>query len=114
MVKATKATQKRLENWSEAKFVRAATLLEHTVKSAERFEKTGDPCTIISAFYADDCLYVKADESDKPPFRGLSCRFPRLIETALTHGLNEVRILDVNKLVKAMLAECQETQRETV
>lgn len=35
--------------------------------------------------------------------QGLATRYPRWISGTLTHGLNGVRIYDVNKLVKAIL-----------
>jgi hypothetical protein len=104
MVRATKATLKRLEdwrNWTATPYVRQSTLLENTIRAAESSERNGDPVT--RAHYTDDCLYVLAEASEKPLFRGLSTRWPKLIEVTFTHGLNEVCILDVNKLVKAMM-----------
>lgn len=37
--------------------------------------------------------------------RGMASRYPSFVETTLTHGNNQVRIVDVNKLVNAILAE---------
>ena len=101
MIKATKATKKRLSNHSGNRFVRACTLLETIIAEAERYERNEHPDAW--AFYTPECLYCKAYETDKPPLRGLHSLFPRMIEVSFTHGLNEVRILDINKLVKAML-----------
>jgi hypothetical protein len=104
MVRATKATQKRLENWENwtaTPYVRQSTLLENVVRRAECCERQGDPTT--GAHYTDDCLYTRAAASEKPLFCGLYTRFPKWIEVTFTHGLNEVRILDINKLVKAMM-----------
>jgi hypothetical protein len=65
------------------------------------FTLTQDDCS--KGFYTDDSLYIKAAHWEKPYFRGLESKYPNLIRTTLTHGLNEVVIPDINKLVKAML-----------
>ena len=96
MVKATKATIKRLRDEDFTPRVRVATLLEHIVRMAgqEYHDR---------ASYTENCLYYKCYTDEAPLFRGLKSKYPLLIETTLTHGLNEVVIPDINKLVKAML-----------
>lgn len=105
MKKATKVTLKRLETEDFGARTCAATLLEHIVKSANRYEKTGDYNSLFRASYHPDCLYYLAsDEREKRILRGLASWNEKLIECTLTHGLNECRILDINKLVKRMLS----------
>lgn len=105
MVHATKATIKRLETENFGERTRVATLLEDIVKRVEYAEKHGDTSNLYSAHYTDEALYFKAYESDKPYLRGLYTRYPSLIECTFTHGNSQCCILDINKLVKAMLAD---------
>lgn len=108
MIRATKATKKRLEeweSWAADRFVRHTTVLEEMIRGAEYYERNGN--SNARFFYTGDCLYGKADGSEKPVLRALNTLFPKLIEVSFTLGLNEVRILDINKLVKAMIAIAQ-------
>jgi hypothetical protein len=100
MVKATKATKKRLATEDFTPRVRHATLLEHIVRIAgeEGCRGTGSAC------YTDHGLYYLCYSDEAPYFRGLQTKYPSLIETTLTHGNNEIKIPDINKLVNAMLA----------
>lgn len=103
MVKATRATLKRLETEDFGDYTRVATLLEYIVKAADRYEKTGDYNRLYRAVYLPDCLHYMAYTDEKPFFAGLSTRFPSLVDCTFTAGNNECRILDINKLVKAIL-----------
>ena len=97
MAKATKATKKRLANEDFTPRVRVSTLLECIVRLAE--------AESAEAFYANDCLCYSCYQHEANLFRGLESKYPKLIHTTLTHGLNEIKIPDINKLVKAMLAD---------
>lgn len=96
MVKATKATIKRLKSEDFTPRVRISTLLEYIVRIAGYGYSD-------KAFYTNDCLYYNCYPDETALFRGLQSKYPSLIETTLTHGLNEVVIPDINKLVKEML-----------
>ena len=100
MVKATKVTKKRLATEDFTPYVRLSTLIEAIVKQAEQVEK-GWECG--KASYTDDGLFYLCYEDEKPLFRGFETRYPKLIKTTLTHGLNQIIIPDVNKMVKTML-----------
>jgi len=100
MIKATKATKKRLATEDFTPYVRLSTLIEAIIKQAEQVEK-GWECD--RALYTDTGLFYQCYEDEKPLFRGFETRYPKLIETTLTHGLNQIKIPDVNKFVKVML-----------
>jgi len=102
MIKATKATKKRLTTEDFTPYVRLSTLIESIIKEAERVERHGEE-TDFRACYTDRGLFYKCYEDEKPLFRGFESRYPELIETTLTHGLNQIKIPDVNKFVKVML-----------
>lgn len=106
MVKATKATKNRLKKMQNN------TLAEILIERIEIAENIADCLnegfTLTKddygkGFYTDDSLYIKAANWEKPHFRGFETKYPNLIRTTLTHGLNEVIIPDVNKFAKAML-----------
>ncbi|WP_407310462.1 hypothetical protein [Desulfosporosinus sp. SB140] len=106
MVKATKTTKQRLKKMQNNTL---AEILIERIEIAENladcirngFKLTQDDCS--KGFYSNDCLYIKAQPWEKPYFNGFYTRYPSLISTTFTHGLNEVQIPDVNKMVKAML-----------
>lgn len=105
MIKATKATKQRLKKINNT----LAEILLERIEIAENITdciKDGFTLTeddYSKGFYTDDCLYLKVKHWEKPYFRGFESKYPSLIKTTLTHGLNEVIIPDINKLVKAML-----------
>jgi hypothetical protein len=96
MVKATKVTKNRLTNEDFTPRVRVATLLEFIVKMAN--SGVDD-----RAYYTNDCLYYRCYRNEVDLFRGLESKYPNLVHTTLTHGLNEIVIPDINKLVIEML-----------
>jgi len=106
MVKATKATKQRLKKMQNNTL---AEILIERIEIAENlvdclrdgFTLTRDDCS--KGFYTDDSLYIKAKSWEKPYFRGFETRYPNLIRTTLTHGLDEIVIPDINKMAKAML-----------
>ena len=105
MVKATKATTQRLK---KIKSTLSEILLERIEIANniadcidEGFTLTEDDYS--KGFYTSDELYIKAEPWEKPYFRGFESRYPSLIRTTLTHGLNEIIIPDINKMVKAIL-----------
>jgi len=97
MIKATKATKNRLHNEDFTPRVQMSTLLEYIVRIAD--SESSD-----TAFYTPRGLYYGV-ENDREAnlFAGLASKYPKLIEATLTHGLNQILIPDINKLVKAML-----------
>jgi hypothetical protein len=107
MVKATKATKQRLKKIQST----LAEILLERIEISENlasciedgFKLTEDDCG--KGFYSNDCLYIKAKPWEKPYFNGFQTRYPSLISTTFTHGLNEVQIPDINKMVKAMLLD---------
>jgi hypothetical protein len=109
MTKALKATIKILVKLAKAGDYRAELLGEiirmanaHDELVAEGFDPN---LTGAWAFNSTDYIYVKVQHDfDKKILAGLSSRFGKLIECTFTHGLNECRILDINKLTK-LLAE---------
>ncbi len=102
MIKATKATKQRLQKEDFTPRVRVSTLLEHIVRLADNCEIFGVQEN-SRAFYTNECLYYKCSYDETALFRGLQSKYPNLIQTTLTHGLNEIIIPDINKLVKEML-----------
>jgi hypothetical protein len=107
MVKATKATKQRLK---KIKSTLAEILLER-IEIAENIEACINDGFILTkddynkGFYSNDHLYIKAQPWEKPYFSGFYTRYPSLISTTFTNGLNEVQIPDINKMVKAMLSD---------
>ena len=105
MVKATKATTQRLK---KIKSTLAEILLER-IEIANNIEDCiNDGFTLTKddyskGFYTSDDFYIKAEPWEKPYFRGFETKYPNLIKTTLTHGLNEILIPDINKMAKAML-----------
>jgi len=102
MIKATKATKARLKNEDFTPRVRIATLLDHIVKLAGICEESGIQ-EDSKAFYIDKGLYYNCFADEVNLFRGLESKYPNLINTTLTHGLKEIIIPDINRLVKEML-----------
>lgn len=106
MVRATKATKNRLKKMKNNTL---AEILTKRIEIAENIlDCLNDGLTLTAddyseGFYTDNQLYIKAKPWEKPYFRGIESRYPKLIKTTLTHGNNEVDIPDVNKLVKEML-----------
>lgn len=100
MTKATKTTRKRLATEDFTPYVRLSTLIETIINQAEQVE---NGWAYDRAIYTDDGLFYQCYENEKPLFRGFETRYPKLIETTLTHGLNQIKIPDVNKFVKTML-----------
>lgn len=104
MVKATKATKQRLKKMQST----LAEILRERIEIAENIDACiNDGFTLTrddysKGFYSDNCLYIKAQPWEKPYFNGFYTRYPSLISITFTHGLNEVQIPDVNKMVKAM------------
>ncbi len=92
---------KELEDSSNL-WTRQSTMLLNSIKSAKTREETGRTDTLSNSRYDGKGLYIKADSMEKPLLSGLAMRFPKLVETTFTHGNNEARIKDINKLVKAM------------
>jgi len=109
MVKATKATIQRLK---KIKSTLAEILLERIEKANNIQDCINDGFTLTQddfgkGWYSNDCLYIKADEWEKPYFRGFETKCPNLIRTTLTHGNNEIIIHDINKMAKAMLKDAE-------
>jgi c-di-GMP-related signal transduction protein len=108
MVKATKATRQRLKKLKNINNTLAEILIER-IEIAENIEACiNDGFTLTQddyskGFYSNDNLYIKAQPWEKPYFSGFYTKYPSLISTTFTHGLNEVQIPDINKMVKAML-----------
>ncbi len=108
MAKVLKTTVKRLAKMAKAGNYQAELLGEiirqanaHDELVAEGFDPN---LTGAWAFNSVDCIYVRVqNEFDKKVLRGLATWNEKLIETTLTYGLNECRILDINTLVKRML-----------
>jgi hypothetical protein len=99
MKKATKATKQRLQKEDFSPRVRISTILEYIVREADRAEYE----TETKAFYSESGLYYRCNLDEVNLFRGLQSKYPDFIQTTLTHGLNEIIIPDINKLVKEML-----------
>jgi hypothetical protein len=105
MTKAIKATIKRLAKMAKTGDYRAELLGEiirlaniHDDLVAEGFDPN---LTGAWAFNSEDCIYVRVQNGfDKRVLAGLASRFEKLIDCKFTHGLNECRIIDINKLVK--------------
>lgn len=96
MVRTSKVTKHKLAKEDFSPRVRVSTTLEHIVRMAD--------CGCDDrAFYTDACLYYLCYSDEANLFRGLESKYPGLICTTLTYGLNEIVIPDINKLVKAML-----------
>lgn len=105
MVKATKATKQRLKKVQST----LAEILIERIEIAENIDHCiNDGLTLTKddyskGFYTDNHLYIKAQPWEKRYFSGFGTKYPRLIQTTLTHGNNEIIIPDINKMVKAML-----------
>jgi len=102
MVKATKATKAKLAKEDFSPRVRISTLLEYIVKAADAAEISGIQSD-TRAFYTDTGIYYSCYPDEVSLFRGLGSKYPQLVSTTLTYGLNEIIIPDINKLVKEML-----------
>lgn len=108
MEKATKATITKLTKLAKTGNCAAELLSEiiwqantHDDLVAEGFDPN---LTGAWAFHSADGIYVRVQgEFAKKVLRGLATWNEKLMETTLTHGLNECRILDINLLVKKLV-----------
>ena len=106
MVKATKATKNRLKKMINNTL---AEILIERIEIAENLEDCINDGLVLTkddynkGFYTENHLYIKVAEWEKRYFRGFETKYPKLIQTTLTHGNNEIIIPDINKMVKAML-----------
>jgi hypothetical protein len=130
MIQATKATTKRLraaaegrEYWSiPATLLRAieqATEDARAYAECKQYDAMDEYSTYWGynsgrAYYSAEGLVYRPTRGcqDEYNAHGLAYRYPELVRYLCTHDLNMVIISDINKLVKAILAEGEAARRE--
>lgn len=108
MEKATKATMNRLNKLNKLDHRAGVLIGTYTVEAnnvadliSEGF--SGFEC---NAEYGPNGIICRVNSNyDKAIMRGLCTRYPKLVECTLTHGNNQVVIVDVNMLSRLLMKE---------
>jgi len=104
MKKATKATIKRLKSIN----TELARILLERIEIAQNIVDYLNDGYILAedeyskGYYTDRGLYLKVRGYERNVFAGAYSVYPQYIQITLTHGNNEVEVLDINRLSMAM------------